>query len=58
MSSTFALWMIMILLFVVMATFILRRHRSAPEPMVPMHENNNHSLNLPFPEPPATLTDS
>ena len=58
MGSTFVLWMLMILLFMVIATFMLRRHHATPEPTMPMHENSGHALNLAFPSPPATLTDS
>jgi len=58
MGSTFVLWMLMILLFMVIATFMLRRHRATPEPTMPMHENSGHTLNLAFPISPATLTDS
>jgi hypothetical protein len=58
MSSAFAVWMIMILLFMAIAIFLLRRHHAGPEPVAPLHENSGHSLNLPFSMPPATLTES
>jgi hypothetical protein len=58
MGNTFALWMMLILLFLAIATFMLRRHHTETEPVVPLHNDGGNSLNLPFSRPPATLTES
>jgi hypothetical protein len=56
MGSIFALWMIIILVFLAIATFMLRTHHSEPEPVVPLHNDGGRSLNLPLSYPPDTLT--
>ena len=48
MGSTFALWMIIILVVLVIAVFMLKRNHAEPEPVIPMHNDGGHSLNLPF----------
>jgi hypothetical protein len=56
MGSTFALCMIIVVLLMVFGTLLIRKH--PVEPVIPLHEDNDHSLNLPFYRPPATLTNS
>ncbi|HEV2963049.1 MAG TPA: hypothetical protein VG649_14565 [Candidatus Angelobacter sp.] len=46
MGSTFVLWMIIILVFVAIAMFMLKKNHAEPEPVIPMHNDGGHALNL------------
>jgi|GEM_PF-5386813 hypothetical protein len=52
--------MIIILLLLVIATFLVRKHRSESEPSVPLHDQSRADwigpVHLPFSMPAATLT--
>ena len=45
MGSTFALWMIIILVVVAIAMFILKKDHPQPEPVAPMHQDGGLTSN-------------